>query len=112
MSGLSASERSDLFESISGKIIEVTRANGERLRALGADGELIDCEAIAFFESPLSGRSILLFAEREESGSAERTAYATYFDPEAAARQEDSVPLHPISEEKEWDIVQTVLKAL
>ena len=68
-------------------------------------GEEVECEVLFTFESNETGKNYMVYTDNTEDDEGNVKVYASIYNPE------DKEPkLEPIETDKEWEIVETILK--
>ena len=69
------------------------------------EGKEIECEVLFTFESNETGKSYMVYTDNTEDDEGNVKVYASIYNPE-----EKEPKLEPIETDKEWEIVETILK--
>ena len=69
------------------------------------EGKEIECEVLFTFESNETGKNYMVYTDNTEDEEGNVKVYASVYNPE-----EKEPKLEPIETDKEWEIVETILK--
>ena len=69
------------------------------------EGKEIECEVLFTFESNETNKSYMVYTDNTEDDEGNIKVYASIYNPE-----EKEPKLEPIETDKEWEIVETILK--
>ena len=69
------------------------------------EGKEIECEVLFTFESNETGKNYMVYTDNTEDDEGNIKVYASIYNPE-----EKEPKLEPIETDKEWEIVETILK--
>lgn len=70
-------------------------------------GEKLECEVLFTFDSDETKKSYIVYTDNTFDESGNQKVYANTYDPEGK-----SMDLKPITEEKEWKIIEDILASL
>lgn len=76
-------------------------------KAIGENGEEIECEVLLTFESEETGKSYIVYTDNSLDDDGNVTVYASTYDPDA-----DETRLYPIETEQEWAVIEKLLNQL
>lgn len=71
------------------------------------EGKEVECEVLFTFESNETGKNYMVYTDNSEDDEGNTKVYASIYNPE------DKEPkLEPITTDKEWEIIETILKEI
>ena len=71
------------------------------------EGKEVECEVLFTFESNETGKNYMVYTDNTEDEDGNTKVYASIYNPE------DKEPkLEPITTDKEWEIIETILKEI
>ncbi len=71
------------------------------------EGKEVECEVLFTFESNETGKNYMVYTDNSEDEDGNTKVYASIYDPE-----DKEMKLQPIETDKEWEIVETILKEI
>lgn len=71
------------------------------------EGQEVECEVLFTFESNETGKNYMVYTDNSEDEEGNTKVYASIYDPE-----DKEMKLQPIETDKEWEIVETILKEI
>lgn len=71
------------------------------------EGKEIECEVLFTFESNETGKNYMVYTDNTTDDEGNTKVYASIYNPE-----EKEPKLEPIESDKEWEIVETILKQI
>ncbi len=71
------------------------------------EGKEVECEVLFTFESNETGKNYMVYTDNSEDEEGNTKVYASIYDPE-----DKEMKLQPIETDKEWEIVETILKEI
>ena len=71
------------------------------------EGKEIECEVLFTFESNETGKNYMVYTDNSEDDEGNTKVYASIYNPE-----DKEMKLQPIETDKEWEIVETILKEI
>ena len=76
-------------------------------KVIGEDGKEIECEVLFTFESDETKKNYIVYTDNTQDEGGNTKVYASIYTPD----QED-LNLEPITTDKEWKIIETILSEL
>lgn len=70
-------------------------------------GEKIECEVLFTFDSDETKKSYIVYTDNTFDDEGNQKVYASTYDPSG-----ESLELNPITEEKEWQVIEGILSSL
>lgn len=84
--------------------------------ALDNEGNKVVCEALFMFDSPIYGKSYIVYTDNSLNDDGETEVYASSYDPNSVevlpGNEFASLDLTPIETEEEWQIIENILEEL
>lgn len=71
------------------------------------EGKEVECEVLFTFESDETNKNYMVYTDNTEDEEGNTKVYASIYNPD-----EEEPVLQPIETEKEWTIIETILKEL
>lgn len=71
------------------------------------EGQEVECEVLFTFESNETGKNYMVYTDNSEDEEGNTKVYASIYNPE-----DKEMKLQPIETDKEWEIVETILKEI
>ena len=78
-----------------------------KFKAVDAEGRQIDCDTLFMFESPETGKNYIVYTDNSKDEMGNIEVYASIYHPEI-----NNGRLEAIETEKEWKIIETILKTI
>ena len=71
------------------------------------EGQEVECEVLFTFESNETGKNYMVYTDNTVDEEGNTKVYASIYNPE-----EKEPKLEPIETDKEWEIIETILKEI
>lgn len=76
-------------------------------KIINDEGKEIECEVLFTFESDETHKNYIIYTDNSTDDEGNTKVYASTFDP-----KEEAPTLKPIETDKEWNIIEDILKQL
>ncbi len=76
-----------------------------KFKVFDDNGKEVECEVLFTFDSDETGKSYMVYTDNSVDEDGNTRVYASIYDP-----NQDEIKLEPIETEKEWKIIETILK--
>lgn len=70
-------------------------------------GNKVVCDILFTFENDETGKSYIVYTDNTKDSKGKTQVYASIYDP-----KDKEMKLNPIETEKEWKVIETILKTL
>lgn len=75
---------------------------------INEEGKKIECNVLFTFDSDETNKSYIVYTDNSKDESGNIRVYASIYDPKSG----DDMELLPIESEKEWKVIEAILKSL